>query len=97
MTVTLSNTDIESRLRALNDGHGAHWRLVDAGIERDFAFVDFHHTMAFVNAVAFLAHKSDHHPDMAVGYNRCRVRYTTHSAGGLTMRDFDAAASVNRL
>jgi 4a-hydroxytetrahydrobiopterin dehydratase len=53
--------------------------------------------MAFVNAVAFIAHTQDHHPDLQVGYNKCRVEYSTHSAGGLSEKDFSAAHAVNKL
>ena len=75
------------------------WALNDEAteIERTFRFKDFHHTMAFVNAVAWIAHRSDHHPDMEVGYNRCRIRLSTHSAGGLTQKDFDSARSIDAL
>jgi 4a-hydroxytetrahydrobiopterin dehydratase len=53
--------------------------------------------MAFVNAVAFIAHAQDHHPDLSVHYSRCIVRYNTHDAGGLTDTDFAAAAKVDAL
>ena len=53
--------------------------------------------MAFVNAVAWIAHKEDHHPDMEVGYNKCRVRYSTHSVGGLSLNDFICASKVDGL
>lgn len=64
---------------------------------KTFTFPDFHHTMAFVNAVAWIAHGQDHHPDMAVSYNRCELRWNTHSAGGLTLNDFICAARVEAL
>ncbi|MCB2023757.1 MAG: 4a-hydroxytetrahydrobiopterin dehydratase [Ottowia sp.] len=66
-------------------------------IERRWRFADFHQTMAFVNAVAGVAHAQDHHPELAVGYGHCTVRYTTHDAGGLTARDLAAAEAVNAL
>jgi 4a-hydroxytetrahydrobiopterin dehydratase len=53
--------------------------------------------MAFVNAVAWIAHGEDHHPDLSVHYNRCVVRYSTHAVGGLTDNDFICAAKVNAL
>jgi 4a-hydroxytetrahydrobiopterin dehydratase len=58
---------------------------------------DFHRTMAFVNAVAWIAHEQDHHPDMAVSYNQCGIRWSTHSAGGLSINDFICAARVDAL
>ena len=67
----------------------AHWRLVEDGkaIRREFAFRDFYRTMSFVNALAHIANIEDHHPDLEVGYNYCRVRYTTHAIGGLSEND----------
>ena len=75
------------------------WSLVENGeaITRSFAFEDYWETMAFVNAVAFVAHTADHHPDLSVHYNRCVVRYNTHSVGGLTDNDFICAAKVSIL
>ena len=66
-------------------------------IQKSWRFADFHQTMAFVNAVAAVAHAMDHHPDLQVSYNRCTVLYTSHEAGGLTHRDIDAAARVDSL
>jgi 4a-hydroxytetrahydrobiopterin dehydratase len=51
--------------------------------------------MAFVNVIAQIAHQQDHHPDLAVSYNRCTVTYTTHSVGGLSIKDFICAAKIN--
>lgn len=66
-------------------------------ISRLFRFGNFHQTMAFVNALAWIAHGEDHHPDLEVGYNRCYVRYATHSVGGLSENDFICAAKIDRL
>jgi len=66
-------------------------------IERDFGFSNFHETMAFVNAVAWVAHQQDHHPDLDVGYKHCRVRYSTHAVGGLSENDFICAARIEAL
>ena len=73
------------------------WKQKDGQIARTFKFKDYHHTMAFVNAVAWVAHREDHHPDMEVGYNRCTVRFSTHSVGGLSNNDFICAAKVDAL
>lgn len=73
------------------------WALADGTLEKAFDFADFHRTMAFVNAVAWLAHVEDHHPDLAVGYGRCTVRFSTHSVGGLSINDFICAAKVDAL
>lgn len=66
-------------------------------IERTYRFKNFYETMAFVNALAWVAHREDHHPDIEVGYNRCHVRYSTHSVKGLSENDFICAAKINRL
>ena len=53
--------------------------------------------MAFVNALAWIAHVEDHHPDLAVSYSRCTVRFNTHSVGGISINDFICAAKVDAL
>jgi 4a-hydroxytetrahydrobiopterin dehydratase len=77
------------------------WRLSGDGaelaIEKTFPFANFHDTMAFVNATAFIAHQLDHHPELSVHFNRCVVRWRTHVVQGLTGADFDAAARVDAL
>ena len=75
------------------------WSLTQDGmhIEKAFGFDDFHRTMAFVNAVAWIAHREDHHPDFEVGYARCVLRWSTHDVGGLSLNDFICAAHVEQL
>jgi 4a-hydroxytetrahydrobiopterin dehydratase len=73
------------------------WKRVKGEIVRHFSFENYYQTMAFVNAVAWIAHQTDHHPDLEVGYNKCRVRYSTHSVGGISEKDFECARAVNRL
>jgi 4a-hydroxytetrahydrobiopterin dehydratase len=73
------------------------WKKDGGEIMRAFDFKDYHHTMAFVNAVAWMAHRENHHPDMKVGFNRCEVRYSTHSVKGLSENDFICAAKVDAL
>jgi 4a-hydroxytetrahydrobiopterin dehydratase len=75
------------------------WSMNDMATEVSltFRFKNYYETMAFVNALAFIAHREDHHPDLEVGYKRCRVRYSTHAIGGLSMNDFICAAKVNDL
>ncbi len=73
------------------------WDLRDGQIRKSFKFEDYHHTMAFVNAVAWVAHREDHHPDLEVGYNRCVVKYSTHAVKGLSENDFICAAKVDAL
>ena len=73
------------------------WSRAGNAITKTFSFKNYYETMAFVNAVAWIAHRQDHHPDLEVGYNKCRVRYSTHSAGGLTDMDFAGARAVEDL
>ena len=75
------------------------WQLDDDGkaIVRIFRFANYHETIAFVNATAWISHQQDHHPDLEVSYNRCTVRFSTHSIGGLSMNDFICAARFNAL
>ena len=63
----------------------------------DFQFKNFYETMAFVNAVAWIANQQDHHPDLEVGYKHCHIHYTTHSVNGLSENDFICAAKIDRL
>ena len=62
-----------------------------------FNFNNYHETMAFVNAVAWIAHQQDHHPDLQVSYNRCMVNLTTHSVDGLSDNDFICADLIDQL
>jgi 4a-hydroxytetrahydrobiopterin dehydratase len=73
------------------------WALVDGAIEKTFRFENYHQTIAFVNALAWIAHREDHHPDLLVTYNRCTVRFNTHSVGGISINDFICAARVDAL
>jgi 4a-hydroxytetrahydrobiopterin dehydratase len=73
------------------------WALKDGAIEKSFRFEDYHRTMAFVNAVAWIAHREDHHPDIAFSYNRATLRFSTHSVGGISLNDFICAAKVDAL
>jgi len=75
------------------------WALNDDGTEisRTFEFKNYYKTMAFVNALAWIAHQEDHHPDLEVSYNKCRVRYTTHAVKGLTENDLICAAKIDAL
>ena len=66
-------------------------------ISKDFKFKDFHHTLGFINAVGFMANQQDHHPDLEAGYGHCRVLWSTHDVGGLSMNDLICAARVEAL
>lgn len=84
--------EIVERLAALGG-----WTRDGDAIARTFRFADFDQTMGFVNAVAWISRCADHHPDLCVGYDQCKVTYTTHSVKGLSQRDFDCAAKVDAL
>jgi 4a-hydroxytetrahydrobiopterin dehydratase len=73
------------------------WGRAGGEIAKSFKFKNYYETMAFVNAAAWVSHREDHHPDMEVGYNTCRVRYSTHSVGGLSENDFICAAKLEAL
>ena len=73
------------------------WQLRNGAITKSYEFKNYYQTMAFVNAVAWIAHREDHHPDMTVGYNKCTVDYSTHAIGGLSENDFICAAKVDAM
>ena len=77
--------------------HAPGWVLADGAIQKRFGFGDYHRTMAFVNALAWVAHAEDHHPDLLVSYAHCTVRFNTHSVGGISINDFICAAKVDAL
>ncbi len=73
------------------------WSIEDGRLVKLYAFRDYHETMAFVNAHAWISHREDHHADLQVGYNKCRVAYSTHAIGGLSENDFICAAKIDAL
>ncbi len=88
----LSSADIQTYLGDLNG-----WEKVDKEIHKTFAFKNYHETIAFVNASAWVSHHEDHHPDISLHYNKCVVAYSTHDAGGITLNDFICAAKLDAL
>lgn len=90
------NTDqARTRLAALDD----RWKLAenDTALVAELKFSNYFRTLAFVNAVAYVAISEDHHPDLSFGYNTLRIRYSTHAIGGLSDNDFICAAKVDAL
>ena len=73
------------------------WVIEDGKLVKLYAFKNFHETMAFVNAHAWISHREDHHADLLVGYNKCRIEYSTHAIGGLSENDFICAAKSDAL
>ena len=91
-----SATEIVTHLSKLQG-----WKLAGDGanlaVEKTFHFANYFETIAFVNGVALVAHKQDHHPDLQVHYSRCVVRFNTHDVGGISSTDFDCATQVDAL
>ena len=88
----LSDAELAPLLAALPD-----WTREGDTLVREFRFANHYETQAFANVVMWLSHREDHHPDLAVGYNRIRVAYSTHSVGGLSDNDFICAAKLDLL
>ena len=92
-----SATEIVTQLSQLNGEQALGWRLIDGSLEKTYAFKNFHETMGFVNAVAFIANAEDHHPDLALSYGKCTVRFNTHDVNGISASDFFCASTVDAL
>ena len=88
----LTAQEIANHLGALPE-----WRIEEGELTRTFTFKDFVAALAFVNRVGERAEKAGHHPDIDIRYNKVRLGLVSHDAGGLTAKDFDLAAIVNRL
>ena len=88
----LNPAEVENLLKQLQG-----WGLAGGTIAKTFSFDNHYQTLAFVNAAAWISHREDHHPDMTVGYNTCRVVYTTHAINGLSVNDFICAAKLDKL
>ena len=92
----MSATQVIAGLAKLN-GWKLHGDGADVAIEKTFQFKNFLRTMAFVNAIAYIAEQQAHHPELLVHYNNCSVRFNTHDVGGITQSDFACAALVDAL
>lgn len=91
--VTPLNADEVAKLLKQLNG----WAHEQGVIAKTYAFTNYYQTMAFVNAAAWISHREDHHPDITVGYNQCRVSYVTHAIHGLSENDFICAAKLDAL
>jgi 4a-hydroxytetrahydrobiopterin dehydratase len=89
---SLSSAEVTKLMQQLEG-----WDLFDRLIGKVYNFTNYYQTMAFVNAVAWISHREDHHPDIILSYNKCRVEYTTHAVGGLSENDFICAAKIDVL
>lgn len=88
----MTEAAVAQQLSALPD-----WTVVDGALQRSYRFGNYYETLAFVNALAFIVHREDHHPDLVVSFNRCTVRFNTHSVGGISENDFICAAKADAL
>lgn len=107
-TADLLHRNCHHQTTGLSDGDLRHyvaavegWVLQDGRLTRSFNFNNYYQTLAFVNAIAYVIHAEDHHPDLAVTYQCCTVRYHTHSVnggkGGITENDFICAAKIDAI
>jgi 4a-hydroxytetrahydrobiopterin dehydratase len=88
----LSDDQVRPLLKGL-----AGWSREGNAIAKTYRFANYHETMAFANATAWISHREDHHPELVVGYNQCKVSYWTHAIGGLSENDFICAAKIDAL
>jgi 4a-hydroxytetrahydrobiopterin dehydratase len=88
---TIDTREAQARLATL-----PRWAIENGGLVRKFSFAGFPEAVAFVVRLAFIADAADHHPDILVNYKRVTLTYVTHSAGGLTDKDFEGAAAATR-
>ena len=92
MTKLLTQNEIEQTLANLPG-----WALAGSEITRTFTLPSFPAALAFVSAVGHLAERADHHPDILIRYRQVTLTLSTHSAGGLTEKDFGLAAEINAI
>lgn len=86
----MSDADVTAQLKVLDQ-----WAFDGGALKKTYRFENYYETLAFVNALAFMVHREDHHPDLHVGYNRCEVRFNTHSVDGISENDFISAAKAD--
>jgi 4a-hydroxytetrahydrobiopterin dehydratase len=92
----LNDVEIRDHLAAVDS-----WALQDGKVTKTFSFKNYYETLAFVNAIAYIIHAEDHHPELVVSYNRCVVKFDTHSVnggrGGISENDFICAAKADAM
>jgi 4a-hydroxytetrahydrobiopterin dehydratase len=91
-TGLLAEEDIQKGLSSLKG-----WKREGNEIAKQLEMKDFVHAMGFVNSVALLAEKANHHPDIDIRWNKVKLVLSTHSAGGLTEKDFNLARQIDSL
>jgi len=93
----MSATEIVTQLSKLNGEQALGWRLIDGALEKTYAFKNYHETIGFVNALAFIANTENHHPDLTVSFSKCTVRFNTHDVKGISVSDFFCASKADAL
>ncbi len=88
----MTDSQIQRYLEQVNG-----WEYKEGEIVRNFTFKNYYETMAFVNAVAWVSHKENHHPLLEVGFRNCAIKYSTHAIQGISENDFICAAKVDAL
>ncbi len=91
-TTPMTPTQIAHMLKGLTG-----WQYSNGVVQKTFKFKNHYETMAFVNAAAWISHREDHHPDIAVGYGQATVAYMTHAIKGISENDFICAAKLDAL
>lgn len=76
---------------------GWTYNVAGKSLQKEFPFKSYLKNIGFVNAVAWIANKENHHPDLEVSFNRCKITLTTHDAGGVSEKDFTLAALIETL
>ncbi|GAC1389081.1 MAG: 4a-hydroxytetrahydrobiopterin dehydratase [Ktedonobacteraceae bacterium] len=90
--VKLQDVEVQARLKKLST-----WALSNGELQREFSLPSFPSAIFFVNAIAQLAELGTHHPDIRIFYNKVVLNFVTHSAGGITEKDFAMAQKVDEL
>lgn len=88
----MGETEIRNHLTQVSG-----WQVERGALEKTFSFKNYYETIAFVNALAWICHIEDHHPELLVTYDRCIVRFSTHSVGAISRNDFICAAKADGL
>ncbi len=88
----MSGDAVQAQLKELPE-----WRTEGKSIRRSYSFADYWETIAFVNAIVYVIHREDHHPELTVGYNKVDVRFDTHSVSGISENDFICASRCDAI
>lgn len=87
----MTTQEVDSRLSTLNQ-----WLVTNGKLEKEFIFKNFLEAFGFMAQVALLAEKQNHHPEWSNVYNRVKISLSTHEAGGISVRDFHLASSIDQ-